>query len=195
MSLPASPDPVFGHIAKLDDGHITYAHEKNNPAHANYLRNPPASPDKHMPGYGGFVPGVQAKNMFGKTVQETSFEALAAEKARLLDVKRTSSAPAPNDNTSAGMLQFKPNGFQYQKRMQGEWNNGMLGSRNYSAVKLEEKNIWKTKVLYKTTSKEGYKGHQNSQVPKTFNKGIPPTYENMDYALRHKSVYLGFQAL
>jgi len=61
--------PVFGHVAKIDDGHITYAHEKNNPAHANYLKNPPATADSYMPGYAGFVPGVHAKNMFGATLQ------------------------------------------------------------------------------------------------------------------------------
>jgi len=184
--------PVFGHVAKIDDGHITYAHEKNNPAKANYLKNPPPTTDVHMPGYSGFVPGVQAKNIFGKTTQDASRAALAAEKQRLLEAKRTSSAPLPNDNTSVGMLQFKPDGFQYQKRMQGDWNNGMLGSRNYSAVKLEEKNIWKTNVLYKTSAKEALKGHQPWDVPKQYAKGIPPNYENMDHALRHKSVYLGF---
>jgi hypothetical protein len=138
------------------------------------------------------VPSVQAKNMFGRTMQDTSRAALAAEKQRIINARRTSSAPPPNDNTSVGMLQFEPNGFQYQKRMQGEWNNGMLGSRNYSAVKLEEKNIWKTSVLYKTSAKEALKGHQAWDVPKQFSKGVPPKYENMDHALRHKSVYLGF---
>lgn len=184
--------PVFGHVAKIDDGHITYAHEKNNPARANYLKNPPACPDVHLPGYSGFVPNVHSKNMFGKTTQDTSRAALAAEKQRMTDMRRTSSAPPPNANISVGMLQFEPNGFQYQKRMQGEWNNGMLGSRNYSAVKMEEKNIWKANVLYKTSAKESLKGHKASDVPKQFYKGVPPRYENMDHALRHKSVYLGF---
>lgn len=92
------------------------------------------------------------------------------------------------------MLQFKPSGFLYQKRMQGEWNNGMLGSRNCSAVRLSEGRHWKGN-LYKTTSKELHRGHSNEDVPHVFSKGPAPTFENMDHALKHKSVYLGFYAL
>ena len=92
------------------------------------------------------------------------------------------------------MLQFKPNGFMYQKRMQGEWNNGMLGSRNYSAVKLAEGNIWNTE-LYKKTSLETHKGHTQSDVPVEYSKGPAPTFQNMDHAHKHKSVYLGYYAL
>ena len=33
----------FGHPAKIDDGHITYAHETTNPAKASCLPPPPPS--------------------------------------------------------------------------------------------------------------------------------------------------------
>ena len=55
----------FGHAAKIEDGHVTYAHETTNPARANYKATKPplvAKYDYHIPGYGGFVPGVQSKN-------------------------------------------------------------------------------------------------------------------------------------
>lgn len=56
----------FGHPAKIEDGHVTYAHDRTNPARANYkMVAPPifANHAYHIPGYGGFVPGVQSKNM------------------------------------------------------------------------------------------------------------------------------------
>ena len=42
----------FGHPAKIDDGHITYAHEKNNPAQANFRKKkvPLIQKDYHLPG-------------------------------------------------------------------------------------------------------------------------------------------------
>ena len=73
-------------------------------------------------------------------------------------------------------------------------NNGMLGSRNYSAVRLSEGRHWKGN-LYQTTTKELHTGHANSDVPHVFSKGPAPTFENMDHALKHKSTYLGFCAL
>ena len=111
------------------------------------------------------------------------------------DEKKPKTAPAGNPDTEGvGMLQFKPNGFLYQKRMQGEWNNGMLGSRNYSAVRLSEGRHWKGN-LYTTTNKELHLGHSNEDVPVTFSKGPEPLFENMGHALKHKSCYLGFMAL
>ena len=89
------------------------------------------------------------------------------------------------------MPQFKPNGFLYQKRMQGDWNNGMLGSRNYSAVRLSEGRHWKGN-LYTSTNKELMAGHKNSDVPFIYSKGPAPTFENMAHASAHKSTYLGF---
>lgn len=188
----------FGHPAKIDDGHITYAHEANNPAKANFRKKkqPLLCKDYHIPGYGGFVPGVQSKNMFGKTQYKASGEALQAhdEAVRAYDAAKPKTAPPPTTHPDLGMLQFKPEGFMYQKRMQGEWNGGMLGSRNYSAVRLSEGRHWKAN-LYTTTNRELMKGHTNDQVPKIFSKGPEPTFENMDHALRHKSVYLGYQAM
>jgi len=189
----------FGHPAKIDDGHITYAHETNNPAKANFRKKNKKQllpKDYHIPGYGGFVPGVQSRNMFGKTQYVASGEALAAHDAALqaYDSMKPKTAPPPTTFPDLGMLQFKPDGFMYQKRMQGEWNGGMLGSRNYSAVRLSEGRHWKGN-LYTTTNKELMTGHTNDQVPKIFSKGPEPTFENMDHALRHKSVYLGYQAM
>lgn len=192
----------FGHPAKIEDGHVTYEHEVTNPARANYkAEKPPITTkhDYHIPGYGGFVPGVQSKNMFAKTQYKATGEALAAYYDRMgkSDAAKPATAPAgPLTAAGAelGMLQFKPNGFLYQKRMQGEWNNGMLGARNFSAVRLSEGRHWKAN-LYKTTSKELHRGHANEDVPYAFSKGPAPTFENMDHALKHKSVYLGFYAL
>jgi len=190
----------FGHPAKIEDGHVTYVHEHSNPADANYLQSPPpifATASHQIPGYGGFVPGVQSKNMYGKTQYQATSEALALHyrKHAEYDEKKPKTAPAGNPDTEGvGMLQFKPNGFLYQKRMQGEWNNGMLGSRNYSAVRLAEGRHWKGN-LYKTTNKELHTGHANEDVPFCYSKGPEPLFENMDYALKHKSCYLGFLAL
>jgi len=191
----------FGHPAKIDDGHITYAHETNNPAKANFRKKKKAPgalnpKDHHIPGYGGFIPGVQARNMFGNTHYVTTGEALAVHEKALqeYDTKMPKTAPPSTTHPDLGMLQFKPDGFMYQKRMQGEWNGGMLGSRNYSAVRLSEGRHWKGN-LYTTTNKELMKGHTNDQVPKIFSKGPEPTFENMAHALKHKSVYLGYQAM
>merc|ERR1712060_765823 len=99
-----------------------------------------------------------------------------------------------NKEPELGMLQFKPSGFLYQKRMQGEWNNGMLGSRNYSAVKLSEGNVWTGDALYKTTSSDarrGHTGHKNSDVQPIFSKGPEPSFENMGHALKHPSLFIG----
>ena len=187
----------FGHPAKIKDGHVTYAHEHSNPARANYLKAKaaPGGHKYHIPGYGGFVPGIQSRNMFGMTNKVSTTAALKDHYGKLAERPKTAPDAATKDDPQLGMLQFKPNGFQYQKRMQGEWNNGMLGSRNYSAVKLSEGNIWKGDSLLNTTSKELHQGHANSDAPKIFSKGNPPTYENMDHALKHKSVYLGYYAL
>lgn len=192
----------FGHPAKIEDGHVTYAHEKTNPAAANYrAQRPPIDNDfeYHIPGYGGFVPAVQSKNMYAKTQYAATKEALQQFKLKTNqynELRKPKTAPAapPSHEGAVGMLQFKPTGFLYQKRMQGEWNNGMLGARNYSAVRLSEGNLWKGN-LYQTTSKELHKGHANEHVPHCFSKGPAPTFENMDHALKHKSVYLGFYAL
>mmetsp|Transcript_36015 Transcript_36015/g.75732 ORF Transcript_36015/g.75732 Transcript_36015/m.75732 type:complete len:551 (+) Transcript_36015:120-1772(+) len=185
----------FGHPAKIEDGHVTYEHEHRNPARANYQRSPNKGVASALPGYGGFVPGVQAKNMFGKTQLETTAEALQKFNEQK-QAQRASTAPSPDpwQKPDVGMLQFKPNGFLYQKRMQGEWNNGMLGSRNYSAVKLAEGNIWKDE-LYKKTSLESHQGHKESDVPTVYSKGPQPKFLNMDEALKHKSVYMGYCAL
>jgi len=190
----------FGHPAKIEDGHVTYAHEHSNPASANYNQiHVPihGGLGNQIPGYGGFVPGVQSKNMYGKTQYVATSEALASHYAKHADydAKKPVSAPAGNPDTEGvGMLQFKPNGFLYQKRMQGEWNNGMLGSRNYSAVRLAEGRHWKGN-LYKTTNKELHTGHANEDVPHVYSKGPEPLFENMNHALKHKSCYLGFMAL
>merc|ERR1719201_1051092 len=131
------------------------------------------------------------------TQYDATTEALKVhqEKHAEYELKKPKTAPVGNPETAGlGMLQFKPNGFLYQKRMQGEWNNGMLGSRNYSAVRLAEGRHWKGN-LYTTTNKELHTGHANEDVPRGYSKGPEPTFENMDHALKHKSVYLGFQAM
>jgi hypothetical protein len=185
---------------QIEDGHITYAHDTSNPARANYRAvKPPihAAAAHQIPGYGGFVPGVQSKNMFGKTQYDTTSEALAAHYNKYDEYSNRKPLTAPPSNPEGeglGMLQFQPNGFLYQKRMQGEWNNGMLGSRNYSAVRLAEGRHWKGN-LYTTTSKELMTGHKNEDVPFGFSKGPAPSFENMKHALQHKSTYLGFFAL
>jgi len=188
----------FGHPAKIDDGHITYAHETSNPAKANFRKKKVATipKDFHIPGYGGFVPGVQARNMFGSTQYKETGQALAAHDKALkaYDLVMPKTGALASDKPDLGMLQFVPEGFMYQKRMQGEWNGGMLGSRNYSAVRLSEGRHWKGN-LYTTTNKELMKGHSNDQAPKIFSKGPEPTFENMNHALAHKSVYLGYQAM
>jgi hypothetical protein len=191
---------AFGHPAKIEDGHVTYAHEVSNPAQANYKKTPKKIfhvANDQLPGYGGFVPNVQSKNMYGKTQYIATSEALAMhyKKHAEYDEKKPKTAPVGSPETAGlGMLQFKPNGFLYQKRMQGEWNNGMLGSRNYSAVRLSEGRHWKGN-LYTTTNKELHLGHSNEDVPVTFSKGPEPLFENMGHALKHKSCYLGFMAL
>merc|ERR1719201_3112862 len=121
------------------------------------------------------------------TQYDATTEALKVhqEKHAEYELKKPKTAPVGDPATAGlGMLQFKPNGFLYQKRMQGEWNNGMLGSRNYSAVRLSEGRHWKGN-LYTTTNKELH----------TFLKGPEPLFENVQHALKHKSCYLGFMAL
>ena len=190
----------FGHVAKIDDGHVTYAHLDTNPARANYKNFKPPMLGEHksqIPGYGGFVPGVQAKNMYGKSQFETTKEALANHMHHYEEYEQKKPKTAPTGNPDAnglGMLQFKPNGFLYQKRMQGEWNNGMLGSRNYSAVRLSEGRHWGAN-LYVSNNQTMMKGHANEDVPFGFSKGPAPKFENMQHALKHPSTYLGFFAL
>ena len=140
-------------------------------------------------------PGVEARNMFGKTQYKETGEALQAhaEALKAYDLAKPKTKKPPSEKPDLGMLQFVPDGFMYQKRMQGEWNGGMLGSRNYSAVRLSEGRHWKGN-LYKTSTKELMTGHSNSQCPKVFPKGNEYAFENMDHALAHKSVYLGYQA-
>jgi hypothetical protein len=189
----------FGHAAKIQDGHVTYRHIVTNPAKANYNQKKAPIFAKHknqLPGYGGFIPGVQSKNMYGLSQYKATSKALAEtyKSHEEYDKMKPKTAPPSTATPDLGMLQFKPNGFMYQKRMQGEWNNGMLGSRNYSAVRLSEGRHWKGN-LYKTTTKELHTGHANSDVPHVFSKGPAPTFENMDHALKHKSTYLGFCAL
>ena len=193
----------FGHVAKIDDGHITYNHNTTNPAQANYklVEKPIHHEHKsHIPGYGGFVPGVQSRNMFGLTQQDATTQALAAHKVKQdhYDSIKPKTADTTfltgeeaDETSGLGMLQFKPAGFLYQKRMQGDWNNGMLGSRNYSAVRLSEGRHWKGN-LYTSTNKELMAGHKNSDVPFIYSKGPAPTFENMAHASAHKSTYLGF---
>ena len=151
--------------------------------------------DYHIPGYSGFIPGVEARNMFGKTQYKETGEALQAhaEALKAYDAAKPKTKKPPSEKPDLGMLQFVPDGFMYQKRMQGEWNGGMLGSRNYSAVRLSEGRHWKGN-LYQTSTKELMTGHANDQCPKIFPKGNEYAYENMDHALAHKSVYLGYQA-
>jgi hypothetical protein len=190
----------FGHPAKIEDGHITYEHVYTNPANANYKQvKPPILGEhkSHIPGYGGFVPGVQAKNMYGSSQFETTKLALSnhVEHMKEYSEKKPKTAPAGNPETvGLGMLQFKPNGFLYTKKMQGDWNNGMLGSRNYSAVRLSEGRHWKGN-LYVTNNQVMMKGHANEDVPFGYSKGPGPKFENMQHALAHKSTYLGFYAL
>jgi hypothetical protein len=189
----------FGHPAKIEDGHVTYAHINTNPARANYKEVPTPIFHAHktqIPGYGGFIPGVQAKNMFGKSQLETTKEALAAHHKDWHDYEKQKPRTAPAGNPEAsglGMLQFKPNGFLYQKRMQGDWNNGMLGSRNYSAVRLSEGRHWGANLMV-SSNDIMMKGHTNEDVPFIYSKGPPPKFENMQHALKHNSVYLGFMA-
>lgn len=187
----------FGHPAKIDDGHITYAHETANPAKANFRKKKldTLPKDYHIPGYSGFLPGVESRNMFGKTRYKETGEALQAhaEALKAYDAAKPKTKKPPSEKPDLGMLQFVPDGFMYQKRMQGEWNGGMLGSRNYSAVRLSEGRHWKGN-LYQTSTKELMTGHANDMCPKIFPKGNEYAYENMDHALAHKSVYLGYQA-
>ena len=81
--------------------------------------------------------------MYAKTQYVATSEALEQYQKRMgrRDPPKPQTAPPgplTPEGAELGMLQFKPNGFLYQKRMQGEWNNGALGSRNYSAVRLAE---------------------------------------------------------
>jgi len=190
----------FGHVAKIDDGHITYLHDVSNPAHANYNKvDRPifATAKNQIPGYGGFVPGVQSRNMYGMTQFNATSQALSEHYQKHADYEQRKPKTAPQGNPETvglGMLQFKPNGFMYQKRMQGDWNAGMLGSRNYSSVRLSEGRHWKGN-LYTTTNKELMKGHANEDVPVQYSKGPEPSFENMGHALKHKSTYLGFMAV
>lgn len=188
----------FGHPAKIEDGHVTYMQEKTNPEQANYIKQkkPVLEHSRyHLPGYGGFVPGISSKNMYAETQYTTTQKALSHHLDKLSQYEHKTPKTAPADSSKElGMLQFKPDGFLYQKRMQGEWNNGMLGSRNYSAVRLAEGRHWKAN-LYRTSSAEAQKGHKNSDAPRIFSKGPQPSFENMDHALKHKSVYLGYYAL
>ena len=185
----------FGHAAKIQDGHITYLHETNNPMDAAYRKqkNPVMVGDYHIPGYGGFVPHVQSRNMFGLTTHKATATAMtnAKREKNEYNAKNKKDAPPPTTAPDLGMIQFKPEGFMYQKRMQGEWNAGMLGSRNYSAVRLSEGRHWKGN-LYGTTINDQHQGHRNYDCPHIFSKGPEPKFENMDHAMKHKSVYLGF---
>ena len=142
------------------------------------------------------MPGVQSRNMFGKTQYVASNEALQAHDKALKDYDaiKPKTAPPPTTHPDLGMLQFKPEGFMYQKRMQGEWNGGMLGSRNYSAVRLAEGRHWKGN-LYVSNNDIMMTGHKNEDVPFVYSKGPAPNFENMKHALQHKSCYLGFYAL
>jgi hypothetical protein len=133
--------------------------------------------------------------VFAKTQYKSTGEALQQYYGRMGSsaAGKPMTAPTPGAG-EVGMLQFKPTGFLYQKRMQGEWNNGMLGGRNNSSVRMSEGHHWAGN-MFKTTSKELHTGHANEDVPGIFSKGPAPTFENMAHALKHKSVYLGFYAL
>merc|ERR1712070_1342813 len=164
----------------------TYAHERTNPARATYSKTRPAllSSKWHVPGYGGFVPGIQSRNVFGENNMNATSSAMQQqlESWKSYEARKPNTAPPPTNIPEIGMLQFKPNGFLYQKRMQGEWNNGMMGSRNYSAVRLAEGRHWKGN-LYVTQNQEMLTGHANEDVPHCYSKGPGPTFENMQHAL------------
>ena len=189
----------FGHPAKIHDGHVTYEHPHTNPARANYKQMPQpiiGGMKSAIAGYGGWVPRVQADNMFGSSQHATTTAAYQKhyDEHQRYEEKVPKTAPATNtESVGLGMLQFKPDGFKYQKRMQGDWNNGMLGSRNYSAVRLSEGRHWKGN-LYVTSGQMELKGHRTEDVPFAYSKGPAPHYENMQHALQHKSTYLGFKA-
>jgi hypothetical protein len=96
----------FGHPAKIEDGHITYEHVYTNPANANYKQvKPPILGEhkSHIPGYGGFVPGVQAKNMYGSSQFETTKLALAnhVEHMKEYSEKKPKTAPKTESRSSA----------------------------------------------------------------------------------------------
>jgi len=145
----------FGHPGLVEDKHVTYGHQDANPNRTSYRLKaaPPLTTDEqphHLPGYGGFVPGVYAKNSYGKSIYQTTTEALHNHKNNQADLTDNKPKSAPDmglAKVDEVRMMFKPAGYLFQKRMQGEWNNGRLGAKNMSAIRFEDRSHWGPELL------------------------------------------------
>jgi hypothetical protein len=79
--------------------HLGVAHEHANSSRFEYMSSDglskltSAEVHHHMPGYGGFVPGVYAANMYGRTFYKASDQALTEFEKHQATLKRPSTAP------------------------------------------------------------------------------------------------------
>lgn len=144
------------------------------------------------------MPGVYAKNKYGKSIYQTTSRALADQERTNEELEKQKPKSAPDMGVAKldqmGQLAFKPSSFLFQKRMQGEWNNGRLGTRNMSAIKFDDRNHWGSSLL-KTTNKDMFEGHTMKDVPPQYSKYPQPMFQNMDAEQRHASMYQGYLAL
>merc|ERR1712196_142951 len=187
----------FGHPGHVEDVHLTYTHRSSNPNRTNAtLKAAPELVSKekhhHLPGYGGFVPGVYAKNMYGKSIYETTDKAIGEQETlKAIDdaEKRAVTAPDPRET---GRLLFKPEGYLFQKRMAGDWNNGNLGARNNSSVRLDDRGHFEPSETFQTSHVRHFEGHARKDVPPTYSKYPAPSFQNMGSEERHPSMYQGY---
>ena len=162
-----------------------------NPARANYKMVDKILNDTARIAARRLHPGRAVEEHVQMNQKDVTTKALANyAKSRPSTTRRSPRRPrgAPDrelDQTSAWHAPVH-GGLPLPKWMQGEWNNGMLGSRNYSAVRRPRS----PKNLYTSTNKELMTGHQNSD---------PLIYSRACRCSRHEDAllptYLGFSVV
>jgi len=190
-------EPEAQYVSEVKDSYRDFGrgvppHLGTSHAHANskrlpYMQSGPLvklvdpQAHHHMPGYGGFVPGVYAKNVYGRTFYKASDIAIKDFEARQASLSRPTTAPA------------KPPVFKSfipTLRMQGA--DGLKAKNKSSIMMADSEKV--TAHLYRTTSSLEF-GEKDRLVKTAYPKNPLPDFVHFGSDLEHPSLYNGYQAM
>ncbi|KAG8468255.1 hypothetical protein KFE25_013338 [Diacronema lutheri] len=177
---------AFRNFGREVPHHLGTAHTDANANRMSYRRTPPPtkltteSVHHHMPGYGGFVPGLYSKNVYGRTFYKASDMALGDFEAKQATLQRPSTAPEQPPVFRA---------FVPTLRMQG--GDG-LKAKNKSSIALADEQI-ASATSYATTSALEF-GPKERLVKTPYPKNPLPDFVHFGADSGHPSMYNGYHA-
>jgi len=176
---------AFRNFGRTVPQHLGTQHEHANSNRMPYMDNKGLTKlvdDKvhhHMPGYGGFVPGVYAKNMYGKTFYKASDMAMTQFEKKQASMPRPQTAPEkpPVFKSFIPTLRMQDNG---------------LKAKNKSSIQFADSEKASADAYLTTSSLEF--GPKERLVKTPYPKNPLPDFINFGKDMEHPSMYNGYHA-